>query len=408
MRFILFFARRYIFASHSFNIINIVSIISIVGISVGVAALICVMSIFNGFSDIAKEQIIGLDPHLRIIPESTLSDEEQLNIINQIINIKGVVSCIPVVYSKTVIFKGENMQVLQLYAVPSNQIATISGIKNNIILGDIKFDSLNFTNELIIGAAIGDRLRVFPGDTVYLMTPEMIETSLRTYRRPSPLESVIRGIYLSNHNYDFYGFADIGKINNLFASKKNLEFAIDVRVVDIDNLESIKATIQNMLPQSYRIETWKDLNRDIYRIMDFEKMVAFSILSLIILIAVFNIFALLNMTVAEKRSDISALKAIGANEKLITRLFIAVGSMIGSIGTIIGVLLGLGLCYGQLQYGWFKLDTSKYFVSQLPLSINYFNVVLICIVSLLLSLLATIYPSRRAGKTDLLKALREE
>lgn len=407
MNFILFFARRYIFARHSFNIINIVSIISIIGITVGVAALISVMSIFNGFSDVAKEQILGLDPHLRIVPDKNMSDNELNALIQKVNAITGVTSCMPVKYSRTVVFKGENMQVLQLYAIPSEKIQVISGVRNNIIFGDSKFSNSEL-NEIIIGAGIGDRLRVFAGDTVYLMTPAMIETALRTYRRPSPIKSIIRGVYLVNNDYDFYGFAEINKISELFENQGIFEFAIDIRIAKIDELEKIKYHISQFLPTNYHLETWKDLNKEIYSIMDFEKLVAFSILSLIILIAVFNIFALLNMTVAEKRGDISALKAMGANDRTIIQIFISVGLIIGIIGTILGVILGLGLCYGQIHFGWFKLDTTKYFVSQLPLRVDYSNVVLICFVALLLSFVATLYPSKRAANTELLKALREE
>ncbi len=407
MNFIFFFARRYIFARHTFNIINIVSIISIIGITVGVAALICVMSLFNGFSDVAKEQILGLDPHLRIIPTKMLSDNELNKLISSISKISGVISCTPVKFTRAVVFKGENMQVILLYAISGEKIVDISGVKNNIIFGESNFKSSDI-NEIIIGAGIGDRLRVFAGDTVYLMTPEMIETSLRTYTKTNPVKSIIRGVYLVNNQYDFYGFTEINRISKLFENQKSFEFAIDIRVADIDELDKIKQNVSNLLPANFHIESWKDLNKEIYSIMDFEKMVAFSILSLIILIAVFNIFALLNMTVAEKRGDISVLKAMGASDQTITKIFISVGLIIGLLGTVSGTILGLVLCYGQINFAWFKLDTTKYFVSQLPLRVDYYNVLLISIVSLLLSFIATIYPSRRAARSELLKTLREE
>ena len=142
--------------------------------------------------------------------------------------------------------------------------------------------------------------------------------------------------------------------------------------------------------------------------MRFEQLAAFVILSIIILIAVFNVLASLTMSVIDKKSDIGILKAIGANKEGITRIFRNVGLFSGVFSTVLGTALGLFLCYGQINFKWFKVDTSKFIIDAIPVKIDYFYVLIVIITSIVLSVIATIYPSKRAAKTNILNALRSE
>ncbi|MFN3781758.1 MAG: ABC transporter permease, partial [Candidatus Kapaibacteriota bacterium] len=158
----------------------------------------------------------------------------------------------------------------------------------------------------------------------------------------------------------------------------------------------------------YKVLTWYELNKDIMNAMQFEKYSVFIILSLIISIAVFNILASLYMTVVEKKPDISILFALGAKSKDIKKIFHTQGILIGVMSTFVGALFGLGFTFGQIEYGWLKLNTQKYIISSLPMKISIPTLVAIVLVSILLSYLSTIYPAHKASKIKVAEGIFRE
>lgn len=403
------FALRYMRTSRrSVNFITIISGISLLGIAVGVAALICVMSIFNGFRDLLQSMLIGFDPHIRITatadPKTHQIDTSLLTLLR---SKQEVEAASVILQGRIIMIKGANSQVFMLNSVNHTEIDRVSGVKASVNFGVFDVSKKNNFYHVVLGTGVADKLRAMPGDTLTLLSPIEIEQAASGFYKPNGITAIVSGIFQSNaKEYDqfyTYGSQELGK--KLFSSRS---YFIDVRLHSLDKVQDFAKDIAASLPANTHIETWFDLHKELYGVMQFERIVSFSIISIIVLVAVFNILASLTMTVVQKRHDIALLKAIGATDKLVRNIFLTEGILIGVIAVGGGVILGLGLCYGQQQYGWFGLDRSKFIISAIPVSIYTGDVVMVCIVALLLCFGATIYPARRAARMAISQSLREQ
>ncbi|MFN8358972.1 MAG: ABC transporter permease [Candidatus Kapaibacterium sp.] len=399
------FAFRYLKTNRrNVNFISIISGISLLGIAVGVASLICVMSIFNGFRDLLQSMLIGYDPHIRVTAPATLGDSSLLSLIRAQSDVKAASD---VVQGRVVVIKGANSQVFMLNGVKREEIDGVSGVKDALSFGKFEIRTIDNFYHVVIGTGVADKLRAMPGDTLTLLSPSEIESAAVGFYRPKGLTAIVAGVFQSNaKEYDqfyFYGSQELGR--KLF-SPKNI--FIDIRLHDLQHVQSTAQKLTSLLPKGVQVETWFDLHKELYGIMQFERLVSFSIISIIVLVAVFNILASLSMSVVQKQRDIALLKAIGATNRLIRNIFLAEGVIIGLIAVSAGVALGLGLCLGQQQYGWFGLDRSKYIISAIPVSVYSSDVLIVCALALLLCFGATIYPAQRAATTLISRALREQ
>jgi len=362
------------------------------------------MSIFNGFREIAKNQIIGFDPHLRIVEGKNLI-EDQGKIIEKTRALAEVQSVYPVIQGRLVAYKGQSMQVFQLYAVPEEYKSQIPGLKSSIIFGQ-PFNKNNSDKDIIVGASMGNSLGLLPGDTVQLVTPAMLRNTLTMYLPYSPVRSRVSGVYQSNQVFDSYAYCSYELGEKLFPGKISSSRFLDIRLKNSDDVDKVRRSILQFLPKGTKIESWEEINKELYKVLNFERLSTFTILSLIIVIAVFNILASLSMTVVEKKSNIALMKAIGARDSHIRKIFMYQGIIVGIFGTLIGLIAGLAICYGQIEYSWFKLDTAKYIVSSIPVRIDPAGVGLVCLISTAMSFLATLWPSFSAARSTVTSSLR--
>ena len=400
---------RYIFSKHSFNFITIINILSLIGITIGVAALIIVISMFNAFQNIAITQIVGFDPHIQIsnIPQ----DDLKFNTINNYLkNNKNVDKFATVQNSRVVFFKNNSMRVVNIKLLVSQQNNYFDFLKDHLLVGNANINKIGNIPCILIGTNLADALHMLPSDTVHIIFAKNIEQSLLTFQLPEFSNAILSGIYQSNvKDYDInYAFTSSNIMLDYF-KKNNLESfnTIEIRLKDLDQLESTTNELRKQFP-NYKIESWKDLNKEYYNVMQFERVATSLILGLIVIVAVFNIFSSLTMTIIDKRKDIAILRAIGAKENFIRRIYLLEGSIIGIMGSIFGGILGLVLCYGQLHYKWFKIDATKYIMDYIPVLINYSDVFIIVIGAILIAVFAAYYPSIRASKFEISANLREE
>jgi lipoprotein-releasing system permease protein len=402
----LFISKRYLFSKKGFKLINIINLMSTLGIIIGVSALICVMSIFNGFREIAKNQIIGFDPHLRITISNEMVPDQNI-ILEKIRAVGEVKSVYPVIQGRLVAYKGQSMQVFPIYALPKEYKSQIPGLRSSMLFGR-PFNKSTSNNDIIVGASMGNSLGLLPGDTVQLVTPAMLRNTLTMYIPYSPVRSGVSGVYQSNQVFDSYAYCSYELGEKLFPGNNIASRYIDIRLKNSDNVDEARKSILKFLPQGTKIESWEEINKELYKVLNFERLSTFTILSLILVIAVFNILASLSMTVVEKRSNIALMKAFGARDSHIRMIFVYQGIIVGIFGTLLGLIAGLALCYGQIEYSWFQLDTAKYIVSAIPVRIDPTGVALVCLISVAMSLLATLWPSYRAAKSALAPSLRYE
>ncbi len=408
MRLPLRIALRYIFSRRSFHFITVITFISIVGITVGVAALITVISIFNGFGDLTEKQIVGFDPHIRITSENENPEETFEKLLPEIQKIEEVKAASTAIRGRVVATKGSNVNVFNLIALPPERSDYYSILARNVTIGEFDLTGGNLPG-IVLGIALADKLNVLPKDTLILMSPKMVETSLRTYRKKAGMKCVVTGIFRTNFEADqIYGFVSESVGRQLFSPIPKTSYTMALRLESLEKAGKVEKSIKKLLPAGFNIVTWKDLNEELFNVMEFERMAAFVILSLIIIIAAFNVLASLSMTVVEKRRDIAALKSFGATDRLIRNTFLTEGLIIGVISTTLGTAIGLFLCFGQIEYGWFALDGQQYIVNAIPVLVNATDVAIIAVFSLLLSFLATIYPAKRASDVVIAESIRDE
>lgn len=389
-------ARRYLRAKRRVGLISIISIISIVGIAIGVAALIIVLSVFNGFNSFAVEQIVGFDPHLRIMPATarTMNADSLIAVLN----VPDLVSAESFIAGRSAIMHEGVTQVAE--------VRGIGGRGGPANLPDRSL--LPSEGGVVLGSVLASRLRAGSGDEISFISRKGLELALSQVAQPNTLPALVTGTFSINQEYDEHvAFVSLETARQLFDIPQG-EMGIEIRLKDFRAAEQAAPELAARLGPEWRVETWQDLHRDLYGAMELERWAAFAILMLIIIVAVFNVLGSLTMTVIEKRRDIGVLKAMGASENGIMRIFLYEGGMIGIIGTGAGLALGTGLCVLQSAYGLFKLDTNSYLLSALPVEMRVADVVLVSLTALALALGAALYPARRAARTDPADAVRWE
>ena len=353
--------------------------------------------------------LIGFDPHIRISAKKGAFLNNPDELLQSIKNMPEVSAASPVLQGRMIALQGNSPQVFNLTAMRQEDVNSVSGVASTVIIGKFNLGIGDFP-AVVLGAGLADRLRALPSDTITLVSPRMIESALASMSRPKGIKVIVSGIFQANaREYDNtvgYTSAQLGQ-QLLKAGEKDAT-SIDIRLHSINSVVAVQKSLQTSLPQNIIVETWYDLHKELYDVMQLERLASFVVLSLVIVVAVFNVLASLSMTVFEKRADIAMLKSMGASDNFIQRIYLLEGLSIGILGTLAGVVLGLALCFGQIHFGWIKLDTSKYILAALPLSVHFSDVIAVIIVTLLLSFLATIFPSKRAAQTQIAAALRRE
>lgn len=402
-------AIRYALTFRSFHFITIISIISAIGIIVGTCALVCVMSIFNGFREFTEQQLTQIDPHIRLSAARGTSVDAADSIARAIESTEGVRAAVPNTQGRIAVLRRGNLQVAQLIGIEYSGLARLSAIPKSIIDGFYSDRITEETPSLLVGALLANNLQLAPRDTVSLVSPLLIESSIKSFRPSFGVRAAVGGIFYCNaKEYDeSYIYTDRQTANRLLSVASNSANAIDIRLVNIEKTESIKNSISKAFPD-LRAETWYDLHSDLYNIMKMERLSTFVVIGLIVMIAVFNIFASMTMTVVEKQRDIAVMKTIGAKTSLIRRVYLTQGLLVGCISTIIGVGLGLALSYGQIRYGWIGLDGQKFIVDALPVSVDFGDVIATALFALLLSTIAAVFPARKAAESTIMQGIRNE
>lgn len=400
---------RYLFSKRQITAINIISFLSLTGIALGVAALIIVLSVFSGFNDLAEEQLTGFDPHIRIQSKIGDSFKADSKLISAIERYPRLMNYEKIVQTKTIAISNSGLQVFELISYSSEQSPYYSIIFSKyLIKGAPNLQREN--RDLYLGFKISDLLDKMPNENINLTSPKMLDKSLLSFRPLKNINVNLSGLIYSNiKNYDAeIGFAEEKNVRKLALIPENEYTSIDIRLTSKEYTKDFYTYILPNLNKNLQIKNWKDLNEKLLQIMQLERIATFLILGIIILIAVFNILTSLTMTVLEKQYDIGLLRALGCTKSIIKKIFFAEGVIIGLLSTTIGLVLGLTFYYLQINYSIIKLDTTKYIIDSLPISLSTIQVVVISIFSIALSTAASIFPAKRANEINITNALREE
>ena len=387
-----FIARRYLTSKHKEKFISIISLISILGVASGVAVLIIAMSIMSGFDKDIEEKMINSNAHIFV--EHDYGIQPSPKILSEILDTPHVTAASFYLHGQALIRSNENVAGVLVKGIDPDAEIKVSLLKSYIIKG-----SLNFGDDgVVVGSELADRLKLKIGDKINLISPA--QTKGMSFK--------VCGIFTSGmYEYDMnYVYLNLPNAQALFAVD-GLVSGIAVKTDDAFSVVTVKDALRKKFMPPFNVRTWMDLNKNLLAALKLEKTLIFLLLSLIIIIACLNIASTLIMTVLEKTKDIGILKAIGVSKTNIMAIFAIEGVMIGFLGTAIGVSVGLAVCWSLKTYNFIKLPVI-YYIDKLPVNMNIHDISMIVLLSMAITLIATLYPAYKASKLDTVEALRYE
>jgi lipoprotein-releasing system permease protein len=401
-----FIARRYLRAKHKLNFVKVLSLISTFGIAIGVAALVIVLSVFNGFGSIVTEILVSFDPHLKISTiDNNISDDNIIKEIESTLDKKQIESISKIAEAKALFINDKTYEVVNLKGVESLSVNGFENIKSKIISGKFELGE----DQIIVGLALALRLGIRVGDEISVTSAFNIEKTFINFSIPQTRKLIVAGIFESdNRDYDVgFAFTSIRTAQKLFGLGQQYT-GVEIRLNNFYDSEKIKNILEEKISNNYVIQTWYDLHKELYDVMLIERWSAYIILCLIIAVATFNIFASLTMTVIEKKRDIGVLRSLGLDEKSIKKIFMTNGLLSGLSGTFIGLFVGLLVCYLQINYKIYPLDPMKYIIDALPVQVRLTDIIAISLMAIILSTIAAYYPAKRAAKSVIIESIKYE
>ena len=404
-----FIAQRYLRSKRQLRFINIIMIVSITGITVGVAALTIVLSVFNGFNSVVTNVLVGFDPHIRIEASRGRAMQMTDSLLRQVEADPRIAAAAPYIASKALLLTPRVNRVVLVKGVVDSTIDMVSGVKKRIVLGGFRLRDTPESGGVVLGLALADRLGTMVGSELTIVSPVGVDAMMTQFGEPLTRRCTVEGIYDSNNkDYDaHYAFISIESARRLFQYGDRYS-GIEIRLHDLEESDNVKYSLQKRLGDGYTVSTWYDLHRDLYSVMKIERWTAYIILCLIVGVATFNVLGSLTMGVIEKRRDIGVLKALGATRTSIIRIFMFEGILVGLLGTAAGVLIGVAVCLLQKQYSLFPLDPTVYIIPAIPVELRWSDFFAVVLASMTLSTLASLYPARRAARLLPVDSIRWE
>jgi lipoprotein-releasing system permease protein len=408
--------------------VSIITLISIFGIFLGVAALIIVLAVMNGFEEDLRTKILGIRSHIEVTTSLSAPMKDYAAVRAEIDKTPGVIASTPFIYTQAMLRSGNGVtgvvirgldtqtspKVINLGKIREGSLNDLNGVPENVLKKMPAEDK--HLSGIMIGKEMARNLGLFLYDTLTIISPAGgIATPMGMV--PRMKKFIVVGIYESG----FYEYDSSLAFLSLKSCQDFLEMGdtvsgIDIVVRDIYKADAIARHIQSTLGFPFFAQNWMQMNKNLFSALKLEKRVMFIILSLIVLVAAFNIISALIMIVMEKNKDIAILKSMGATSGMIMKIFIYQGLIVGMVGTLFGSIAGLAVALNLQKISLFVekifnfkiLPGDVYYLSELPSKVNYTDVVTIVIGTLLVCFLSTLYPSWKASQLDPAEALRYE
>lgn len=409
----LYIGLRYSAAKRRNHFISFISLISILGIALGVAALITVLSVMNGFEQELRTRILGMASHASISslrgPLENWQDAEAIALQNP-----QVIGAAPYVQREVMLTHGSKVSGTLIRGVLPEQEPRVSEVGKHMVSGDLT-DLLPGSYRIILGSELAISLGAVVGDTVTMITPQAnfspagVLPRLRRFKVAGVFEV---GMYEYDRSVALVNISDAARLFRMGEGVSGLR----LKLQDLFQAPRVVRQLAGYFDPDYRLEDWTRQHANFFRAVQTEKRVMFIILTLIVAVAAFNIVSTLVMVVTDKRSDIAILRTLGATPATVMRIFFVQGVLIGALGTALGIAGGLALAMNvetivpwieqsfQIQF----MPADVYYISDVPSEINWPDVWRIGVVAFVLSMLATLYPAWRAGRTQPAEALRYE
>ena len=403
---------RYLRARRKEGFISVIAGFSFLGIMLGVATLIVVMAVMNGFRKELLDKILGLNGHLLVQPlESPLTDWK--DVAERISQVQGIRLAAPVVDGQALASSAFNASGVLVRGMRAEELNGLFSISRNIKQGTL--ENFDEGQGVAIGRRLADQLSLHAGDSITLVAPKGAVTPMGTTPRIKPYK-IVAVFEIGMLEYDSaFVFMPLPEAQAYFNRKDDVT-AIEVFTNNPDRIDSFRKLVTEAAGRPVFLVDWRQRNSTFFNALQVERNVMFLILTMIVLVAALNIVSGLIMLVKDKGQDIAILRTMGASQGAIMRIVLITGASIGVVGTIVGFLVGMLICMNiesiRQFLSWLTstelFDPTLYFLSKLPAEIDVGETAAVVVMALTLSFLATLYPSWRAARLDPVEALRYE
>ncbi len=405
MSFEFFVARRYLFSHRKQAFIYVISLMSIIGVALGVAALVVVLGVYNGLTTDMRDKILGANAHgivLSYIPDAFGKNP---GLRDEILRTPGVTGATPFIYTEVMLSSGDGVKGLMLRGVDPRTAPGVLSMLKAIKKGSINgLETGDGTPGIIIGEELAKHIGLGMGSRVNLLSPSGEKTTAGFQPRIRPFE--VAGIFKTGM-YE-YAFVTLDAARELLGLDPGFLSGIEITVDDVYRADEITKELTDNIGNPFYARSWMDMNANLFAALKLEKIGMFILLIMVVLIGSFSIVATLVMLVMEKTRDIAVMMSMGATRKMIRRIFMYQGTIIGFVGTMLGYALGLTVGYLLKRYQFIKLPENVYTLDHLPIIITVPDVLIIGGAAMLLCFLSTLYPARQASRLKPADALRYE
>ena len=414
----LFVACRYLRSKQREGFFSVIAYMAVGGVILGVAALVIILSVTNGFAGEVKNRLIGMNAHVNVrrFDGGPIAGWDAL--LQQVKGAAGVVGAAPVVDSKVIVASQLDLgrvDGIPVWGIDPATFPAVSDLTEHLRYanpaGQLRLGLLAELNKrgIVLGEYLARRLHVGPGSEVLLMTVQNldVEAAVMDGFSPRPWSFFVTdhfesGMYQYDDNYAFIHLEDAQRMLELGDAITD----IHIRVADIYQAPEIRDRLAKELGYPYQVRDWTQLFPEFFRWIELEKWAIFLALSLIVLVAAFNIMSILVMSVLIKTPEIGILRTIGCTVGEIYRIFVYQGLVIGGIGTLLGCLIGFALCFAQQRFALISIPGDMYFISSLPVDMSVVDFALVAVISMVICLATSIYPARKAAGLMPVEAIR--
>ncbi len=395
----LFVARRYLRSRHR-RFFSLSTVIGIGGIFVGVSALLITLSIMNGFQNELRRRILGGTPHIVVRRFFNEPLENYQEIMEKLEGLSFIKAKAPFIITKSLIRNKKNVDGVVIRGVIPELEKNVTEVNEHIIDGVFDLE-----NGCVIGIELAHNLKASVGDTIIITSPFTEQIGLL----PRSRRLILKGIF-DLGVYDFNAttvYMHLKDVQSLFEIGDAVS-AIELKVDNVYKTPKYSKLIEEKVGYPFRVQDWIESNHSVFAALKLEKIVTFIVLTLIIIVAGFNIVGTLVNIVKKKTKEIGILRSYGFTRRQIMRVFILLGSIMGIIGTILGIGFSIIACYLLNKYQFVNLPGDVYFIQTLPVEMSFNDFVAVSIAAILITFLATIYPAFRAASLVTVEALRNE
>ena len=405
MTFESFMTKRYLKVRHSRSYVALITVLAALGVALGVMVLVVVIAVMSGFQSELKKQILGIEAHLLVTRYSDWI-EDYPRVVKDIEKVAGVQNAMAFVHGQGMLRTAAGVSGVALRGVVPHNLTVNVKTRSGRDLGEILAGSESSSDiPVVLGSVLAEKLRLSVGDSAMLMVVSGRQSEASRLPRMYRMK-VIELFETGMHQYDgIMGFVDIHRLQSVIGVG-DLATGIEVRIENPDDVDSVGEKILSALGYRFWINNWKQMHRNLFYMLMIQKFLMYVILTLIIVVAAFNVSSALIMMVREKTKDIAILKAMGATQASVRKIFLCKGMVIGSVGIGLGTAAGLLVCALLARYHFIELPGDVYFLTTLPVQIKATDLGAIVLGTTLICVFASLYPAKQAAKMNPVDAIR--